>query len=389
MSKMIIGGSSITWGRDVPREQVLAEIAQAGFEGAPSGARPGVTAQETVEVYARFGLKPGPGYLGANFEKPEEEAAILERAHVQAAFMRDIGCTELYVAAGGFDGYVTSRGKTSIEQHFDTDEQLTSYLRETGREEQLLDLEFERDDMQYFYTRQRRQLGLGHAVLCARPLVGEQPFVVALGDSIIGLHAQSDIVARMVERFHATGADVVVAFERVPRAEVVHYGIAKPRNAASAVFELEEVIEKPAVDEAPSELAVAARYVFSPAIFEALERTPPGKGGEIQLTDAIRLLLQEGRRGLGVTGEQMGQSLKFMVPLMLGQLGIPALQQQVTAAANAFLDNPQSFSITARPANPVAVPVLLGAGMGDPKSLVDLLNVQVTANEPVMLCCKE
>ena len=115
MSKMIIGGSSITWGRDVPREQVLAEIAQADFEGAPSGPRPGVTAEETLEFYGRYGLKPGPGYLGANFEKPEEEAAILERAHMLGAFMRDIGCTELYVAAGGFDGYVTSRGKTRRE----------------------------------------------------------------------------------------------------------------------------------------------------------------------------------------------------------------------------------------------------------------------------------
>ena len=112
MSKMMIGGSSITWSRETPREQVLAEIAQAGYEGAPAGPRPGVTAQQTVELYARYGLKPGPGYLGAAFEKPKEEAAILERAHILAAFMRDIGCTELYVAAQGFDGYVTRRGKT-------------------------------------------------------------------------------------------------------------------------------------------------------------------------------------------------------------------------------------------------------------------------------------
>jgi inosose dehydratase len=112
MGKIIIGGSGITWGRGTPREQVLAEIAQAGFEGAPAGPRGGVTAQETIEFHARFGLKPGPGYLGANFEKPEEEGAILERAHTLGAFMRDIGCTEVYVAAGGFDGYVTSRGKT-------------------------------------------------------------------------------------------------------------------------------------------------------------------------------------------------------------------------------------------------------------------------------------
>ena len=91
----------------------------------------------------------------------------------------------------------------------------------------------------------------------------------------------------------------------------------------------------------------------------------------------------------GVSGEQMGQSLKFMLPLMLGQLGIPALQQQIAAAASAYLDNPQTFTITAKPANPVAVPVIMGAGMGDPKSLVDLLNVQITANDPVLLCCKE
>jgi len=112
MDKIIIAGSGITWGRGTPREQVLAEIAQAGFEGAPAGPYGGVTAQETIEFHARFGLKPGPGYLGANFEKPEEEDSILERAHTLGAFMRDIGCTEVYVAAGGFDNYVTPRGKT-------------------------------------------------------------------------------------------------------------------------------------------------------------------------------------------------------------------------------------------------------------------------------------
>lgn len=197
--------------------------------------------------------------------------------------------------------FITSHGKASIEQHFDTDEQLTSYLRETGREEQLRDLEYERQDMEYFYTRQRRQLGLGHAVLSARSLVGNQPFIVALGDSIIGLHAQSDIVARMIDQFDASGADVVVAFEEVPSNEVVQYGIAKPRGAGGTTFELEDVIEKPAIDEAPSNLAVAARYVFSPAIFEALRETPPGKGGEIQLTDAIRLLLRQGCKGIGVS----------------------------------------------------------------------------------------
>jgi UTP--glucose-1-phosphate uridylyltransferase len=196
--------------------------------------------------------------------------------------------------------FITSHGKASIEQHFDIDENLIQRLRESGREDCLEQLDFERRDLEYFYTRQRRQLGLGHAVLCARPLVGDQPLVVALGDSIIGLHAQSDIVGQMVDQFESQHADVVVAFEEVPPEDVVRYGIARPRGAAGDIFELADLVEKPDVADAPSNLAVASRYVFSPAIFEALESTAPGKGGEIQLTDAIRSLLGQGCKGIGM-----------------------------------------------------------------------------------------
>lgn len=196
--------------------------------------------------------------------------------------------------------FITGQGKTSIENHFDIDASLITYLRETGREEQLQELQFEREDVEYFYTRQRRQLGLGHAVLCGRAMIGEQPFVVALGDSIIGLHAESDIVSRMTSIFEREQADVVVAFEEVPAEDVVHYGIAKPKGIPGELFELADLVEKPSMSEAPSRLAVAARYVFSPAIFDALAQTKPGKGGEIQLTDAIRLLLQRGHKGIGV-----------------------------------------------------------------------------------------
>ena len=196
--------------------------------------------------------------------------------------------------------FVTGPGKTAIENHFDIDAELIAHLRETGKEELLLELAFEREDLEYFYTRQRRQLGLGHAVLCARPVVDGQPFVVALGDSIIGLHAQSCIVRTMIERFEADRADAVVAFEEVAPEEVVHYGIARPRTGPGEVFELADLIEKPGLGEAPSNLAVAARYVFSPAIFECLDKTPPGKGDEIQLTDAIRRLIRDGGKVLGV-----------------------------------------------------------------------------------------
>ncbi len=196
--------------------------------------------------------------------------------------------------------FVTGPGKTAIENHFDIDAELIASLRETGKEELLAELAFEREDLEYFYTRQRRQLGLGHAVLCARPVVGDHSFVVALGDSIIGLHAQSQVVRVMIDQFESSGAGAVIAFEEVPREEVSQYGIAQPRDGVAEVFELADLIEKPEASEAPSNLAVAARYVLSPVIFDYLEKTPPGKGDEIQLTDAIRMLIRDGGKALGV-----------------------------------------------------------------------------------------
>ncbi len=195
--------------------------------------------------------------------------------------------------------FVTGPGKTSIENHFDLNDELIESLRESGKEELLEELEFERAPVQYFYTRQRQLLGLGHAVLCAEPFVGDLPFVVALGDSIIGLHAQSDIVHRMVRCFVEQKAEAVVAFEEVPRQEVHYYGVAKPEGDGE-VFKLADVVEKPSVKEAPSNLAIAARYVFAPGVFAALHRTPAGKGGEIQLTDAIRLIIQQRGKVLGM-----------------------------------------------------------------------------------------
>lgn len=196
--------------------------------------------------------------------------------------------------------FITGPGKTSIENHFDLDNELIQALRETGKEDLLAELSFERTAAQYFYVRQRELLGLGHAVSKAEPFVGDRPFVVALGDSIIGMNAESDVVARMKHCFVENGADAVIAFEEVPRSEVFRYGIAQPMNGATDVFQLADVIEKPDVDAAPSNLAIAARYVLSPKIFDALRKTNPGKGGEIQLTDAIRHLLNDGGTVYGV-----------------------------------------------------------------------------------------
>ncbi|MBM4315212.1 MAG: UTP--glucose-1-phosphate uridylyltransferase [Deltaproteobacteria bacterium] len=195
--------------------------------------------------------------------------------------------------------FITGPGKASIENHFDLNEELIRVLRESGKEELLAELEFERAAVQYFYTRQRQLLGLGHAVLCSEPFVGNQPFVVALGDSIIGMHAQSDIVRRMKRCFTEKRAAAVIAFEEVARSEVSRYGIAKPKSDGET-FEVEGLIEKPSVAEAPGTLAVAARYVLAPEIFEAIRRIQPGRGGEVQITDAIELMIREGGRVYGV-----------------------------------------------------------------------------------------
>jgi UTP--glucose-1-phosphate uridylyltransferase len=197
--------------------------------------------------------------------------------------------------------FITGPGKTSIENHFDLNEELIANLRETGRESLLSELDFERRGLEYFYTRQRKQLGLGHAVLCGQAFVGDQPFVVALGDTIIGLHAESTIIARLVEEFTRTGADAVIAFQEVAPEDVASYGIARTSSAGDPeTFDVDDLVEKPSRAEAPSRLAIAARYVFKPGIFGLLTQTSPGKGGEIQLTDAIRRLIKQGGRVRGV-----------------------------------------------------------------------------------------
>ena len=195
--------------------------------------------------------------------------------------------------------FITGKNKTSIENHFDFDHELMRNLREGGKEELLAELEFERLSVQFFFTRQRRQKGLGDAVLCARNFTQDSPFVVALGDSIIG--GASAIVSRICEAFISTGASCVIAVEEVPRESVTSYGVVKPgTDLANGSFLIEDLVEKPSAEDAPSNLAIAARYVFGPEIYPALNKTLPGKGGEIQLTDAIKLLLERGRKIVGV-----------------------------------------------------------------------------------------
>lgn len=194
--------------------------------------------------------------------------------------------------------FVTGRNKSSIENHFDHDPEL---LRALGNKRELLnELDFEKMRAHFFYTRQRLQKGLGDAILCGENFAGEEPFLVALGDSILGLHANSKVVARMSELFAAKRASCVIAVEEVPPEDTVHYGIVQPEKDGGDAFRIVDLIEKPKPEDAPSNLAIAGRYVFSPLIFDLIRRVEPDKRGEIQVTDAIRLLCEEGKRVMAV-----------------------------------------------------------------------------------------
>lgn len=201
--------------------------------------------------------------------------------------------------------FVTGRNKTSIENHFDLDPELSRMLQETKKQDLLQELQFEEElKAKYFYTRQRVQKGLGDAISCGENFAGEQPFVVALGDSILGMHGKSRVVSKMIELFEQRGASCVIAVEEVPREETRHYGIIDPAPASSGdgddVLRVVNLIEKPDPASAPSNLAIAGRYVFSPLIFDLIRQVKPDKRGEIQLTDAIQRLCEEGRRVLAV-----------------------------------------------------------------------------------------
>jgi UTP--glucose-1-phosphate uridylyltransferase len=195
--------------------------------------------------------------------------------------------------------FITGRNKTSIENHFDTDPELVRNLSAANKKELLSALQLDDRQAHFFYTRQRMQKGLADAVLCGESFAGEQPFVVALGDSILGLHAQSQTILRMTELFEKRHASCVVAVEEGPPDQTIHYGIVKVKDGDGDLRVL-DLVEKPKPGQAPSNLAIAGRYVFSPVIFDMIRRVKPDAHGEIQLTDAMAQMCEEGRRVLAV-----------------------------------------------------------------------------------------
>jgi UTP--glucose-1-phosphate uridylyltransferase len=220
----------------------------------------------------------GTRLLPATKSQPKEMLAVARKPIVQYVVEELVAnCVEEIL-------FVTGRNKGSIENHFDHDPELMRILSAANKQELLEELKFEELQAHFFYTRQRFQKGLGDAILCGENFAGEEPFVVALGDSILGLHANSSAVGRMAELFESKHASCVIAVEEVPADEVRHYGVVKPADGNGEGFRVADVIEKPKPGNAPSNLA----------------SVKPDHRGEVQLTDAIRLMCEEGKRVLAL-----------------------------------------------------------------------------------------
>jgi len=192
---------------------------------------------------------------------------------------------------------ITGRRKRVIEDHFDFDSELASALEQAGNEAALAEMAYLESESRFFYTRQSTPRGLGHAVSLGADFVDGDDCVVALGDSLIAADDPAAPLRAMMAAHRQLGAAVTIAVEKVPAEETFRYGIVSIEGAEPPPGEpvvMTDIIEKPSLGTAPTTLAVAARYVFSPAIFEALNRTLPDKRGEIQLTDAIKLLIRKG-----------------------------------------------------------------------------------------------
>jgi UTP--glucose-1-phosphate uridylyltransferase len=230
----------------------------------------------------------GTRFLPATKSSPKEMLPVVDKPAIQYV-------VEEAVAAGLTDILIiTGRNKRAIEDHFDRNFELEHYLEQGGKDDLLKQVQFASDLADIHYVRQRDPLGLGHAVSVARHHVGHEPFAVLLADDIM---VDDGALLRSMLDIHAQHGRSAIALQEVEPDEISSYGCVEPAapepRPGEGVIAITRIVEKPPREEAPSNLAVIGRYVFTPEIFGALDRIEPGRGGELQLTDAIALLLQE------------------------------------------------------------------------------------------------
>jgi UTP--glucose-1-phosphate uridylyltransferase len=230
----------------------------------------------------------GTRFLPATKAQPKEMLPVVDKPLIQYAV------EEAYAAGIRHMIFVTGRNKRAIEDHFDTAYELENELEVAGKQELLaLVRSIQAANMDFSYVRQPRSLGLGHAVLCAEHMVGNEPFAVLLADDLMaGPPGGKPVLAQMTEQFKVLQQSVL-AVQEVPLDQTRRYGIVAGEKIGQQLMKVSAMVEKPAPELAPSRLAVAGRYILTPAVFKHIRSQPPGVGGELQLTDGIASLLAE------------------------------------------------------------------------------------------------
>lgn len=225
----------------------------------------------------------GTRFLPATKASPKEMLPIVDKPLIQYAVEEAESC--------GIKDFIviTGKHKRAIEDHFDQAYELEEVLRKNGKEKLLREINSFKH-LDFAFIRQGVALGLGHAIYCARHFVGDEPFAVMLSDDLIP--PSETLLGDMIKLYDELKGPVV-ALMRVPRSEIASYGVIEGTEERSGVYRVKDLVEKPSPEEAPSELAVIGRYILTPEIFEVLETLPPGRGGEIQLTDAIKVLSEK------------------------------------------------------------------------------------------------
>ncbi|MBI5407999.1 MAG: UTP--glucose-1-phosphate uridylyltransferase GalU [Nitrospirae bacterium] len=230
-------------------------------------------------VFPAAGL--GTRFLPATKASPKEMLPIVDKPMIQYAVEEAEKCNIREFIM------ITGKSKRAIEDHFDYAWELEENLRSKGKESMLKEIR-RLAQHQFAYIRQGLPLGLGHAILCSEPFVNNEPFAVILSDDIID--PDDDLLGEMIKIYDKYKA-TVLALQRVPREDIHRYGVIAGMEVKKNIFRITDMVEKPKTSSAPSDLAIIGRYILTPDIFDFLKKTSPGKGGEIQLTDALKALL--------------------------------------------------------------------------------------------------
>lgn len=274
----------------------------------------------------------GTRFLPATKTVPKELLPIVDIPAIQYVVQEavDSGISEVI--------FVTGRGKDSIEDHFDEIPELEQVLEERGQKEAVQNLRQIAEMIEVVSVRQKKPLGLGHAVFCARDLVGDEPFAVLLSDDLI--EAPVPCMRQLMEIF-AEKRESVLALRRVPDDQVRRYGIVQGKQLTKRLYEVENMVEKPQPHETPSRLAIIGRYILRPEIFSLLENVTPGKGGEIQLTDGISKLARQRKvYGYEFEGEHydIGDKFGFVRATVAYALKRPELKEQTREYLQAVIN---------------------------------------------------